>query len=253
MVFDKRKYSVAVIVVLFLLIRTASVAQAALVQGTMLGFIAENSEARGEGINVFGLDGAGLLGQSFKVDFYYRTDIAPVTGGGVGAGSARTIYDSSDAGLDWLGLALTVNNIKFDVVGSNRHADIIDIFTDPNLGNTDGLQLAVEGDSGPFDGISFRRQFLDISVALRNDILDGAVLPTALSSSEIERVFNSAVFSINDFDFDADTGELVYERYVNFNLDVQSIEAAVVVPIPGSIWLFGSALVGFIVTIRKKI
>ena len=80
---DKRKISALVIGPLFLFICAAPVTQAALVQGTMQGFIAENAETRGEGTNVFGLDGAGLLGQSFVVDFYYNTDIAPVTGGGV--------------------------------------------------------------------------------------------------------------------------------------------------------------------------
>lgn len=156
------------------------------------------------------------------------------------------------AGLDWLGLAITVNNITYNVVGNNRYADIIDIYTDPNLNNNDRLQLAIVDDPGPFDGISFRRQFLDVSVSLPNHIINGAVLPTALSSTAIERVFYSATFSINDFDIDPDTGELLYERYVNFNLDIQSIEATVV-PIPASIWLFGSGLVGLFITIRKKI
>lgn len=247
---DKRRHSVAVIMAL-LFFGTAAVAQAALVQGTIQGFIAENAETRGEGINVFGLDGAGLLGQPFVVDFYYRTDIAPVVSSSVGTSDARTIYNSSDAGLDWLGFSLTVNDLALDLISSNRRADILDTYTDPSVSNGDFFQLAVDGGSASLDGSSFRRQLLDITTFFNNDVIDGAALPTTFQSTEIERAFGSATFRINDYDIDTDTRELTYERFVEFNLDVQSIEASVV-PIPASIWLFGSALFGLFVTIRNK-
>lgn len=247
----KSGISLVTITITSFLVFVSSISYAALVQGTMTGFIAEHAETRGVGDSVFGLDGAGLLGQSFVVDFYYRTDLAPVSWSGVGTYDARTVYESSDAGLDWLGLSIMVNDTNYSIDGFNRRADIGDVYTDPNLSNGDRMQLSLEGNAGPFDGISFRREFMDISVSFPNDTLDSHLLPTSLSSNQIERVFNSAAFRINDYDIDPVSGTLMYERYVSFNLDVQSIELATVVPIPASIWLFGSALAGIFMTLRK--
>jgi hypothetical protein len=249
--FKKGCFPVKVIIALILFASTG-ITHAALVKGTMKGFIAEHAETSGEGVNVFGLDGGSLLGQSFVVDFYYDTNLAPVLSRFVDVGfGGRTYYSSNDPLFNWLGLSLTVNNIRYDMPGNNRYVDVLDIPADPKLFNTDHLQLAIEGNSGPFDGVSFRRQFLDVSVSLKNDTLDDALLPTLLSSTDIQRVFNSASFRINDFDIDPVSRELVYERYVSFNLDVQSIETAVV-PVPAAIWLFGSGLVGLFMSRRTQ-
>lgn len=227
-----------------LLVINVPMAHAALVQGIMTGVIAESAETRGEGKNIFGLDGAGLLGQSFLINFYYDTGLAPITRGGSASDGGRTFYGSNDPSLDWLGLSITVNNIKHDVIGERRYADVLDIYTDPFLSNTDHFQLAVGNNFVPFDGLSYRQQFLEISTSFKNNILESAFLPTSLISTEIERVYNSAAFRINEFDLDPITGELIYERYVNFNLDVQSIELAAV-PIPPALLLFAPALLGF--------
>lgn len=243
-------YLAKIIAALFICLSTAGATHAALIQGTAKGFIAEHAETRGDGVNVFGLGGNSLLNQSFAINFYYRTDIAPVTGGGVGASDARTIYQSSDAGLDWLGLSLTVNNITYDVIGNNRYADVLDIYANPILSNTDHLQLAVEGNSGPFNGSSFRRQFLDFSVFFKNDVLNEAVLPNSLKTTEIQRVFNSAVFQINNFDINPATGDVLSEKYISFNMDIRSIEAAVI-PVPAPIWLLGLGFAGLIIRRRK--
>ncbi|MBT3506056.1 MAG: PEP-CTERM sorting domain-containing protein [Piscirickettsiaceae bacterium] len=137
------------------------------------------------------------------------------------------------------------------MAGNNRYADVSDRYADPRLSNLDFLQLSIEENSGPFDGVSYRRQFLEVQASLKNNILDGALLPTFLLSTDIQRIFNSAGFRINDFDVDPVSGKLVYERYVDFNLDIQSIELAVV-PVPAAIWLFGSGLVGLFMSRRTQ-
>jgi hypothetical protein len=100
--FKKGCFPVKVIIALILFASTG-ITHAALVKGTMKGFIAEHAETSGEGVNVVGLDGAGLLGQPFIVDFYYDADLAPVIGGSVGFYGTRTFYSSNSPSLIGLG------------------------------------------------------------------------------------------------------------------------------------------------------
>lgn len=243
--------------ILTLLIVISPISRAALVRGTMNGFIADYAETSGEGASVFGLNGTELLGQAFTVDFYYQTELAPRTSFGEAPSDARAIYHSSDPSLDWLGLSITVNNRTHTVTGSSRrYADIIDQFSaDPfNLNNpdqTDSIQLWTEENEGPFDGIRYRRQYLDVTVNIPNDTLHSTALPTSIFSNDITRVFFSSGFSINEFDVDPLTGNLTYEKYVGFDLDIQSIEASVV-PVPAAVWLFGSGLIGLIGVAKRK-
>lgn len=228
-------------------------AQAVVVRGQMHGLIAESSMTSGLGSSVFGLDGNALLGETFTIDFRYDTDLAPVTSSFYGTDDARAFYGSSDPLLNWLDLSITVNNRTHHVAGNNRYADVLDVFpTSPGTTQGDRFQLSVEGNSGPYDGVSFRRQFLDVSVSLPRDALTDIALPaSSIYWNQIERVYNSATFSINEFDVDPSTTLLTYERVVMFNMDIQQVEASVV-PIPSALWLFGSGLLGFIGISRRK-
>jgi hypothetical protein len=217
----------------------------------MHGLIAESSMTSGLGSRVFGRDWDALLGQAFTIDFRYDTDLAPLTDSFHGPVDARSIYSSSDTLLNWLDLSITVNNKTHPVEGSNRYADVIDVF--PTFPGTQGdyFQLSVEGNSGPFDGVRFRRQFLDVSVSLPGDTLTDIALPaSSICWNQIERVYNSASFSINEFDVDPVTNLLTYERVVMFNMDIQLVEASVV-PIPSALWLFGSGLLGLVGITRR--
>ena len=227
--------------------------QAVVVRGQMHGLIAESSITRGLGSSVFGLDGNALLGQAFTIDFRYDTDLAPVSSSFHGSVDARSIYSSSDALLNWLDLSITVNNKTHPIVGNNRYADVIDVFPTFPGAQGDYFQLAVEGGSGPFDGVSFRREFLDVSVSLPRDALTDIALPaSSIYWNQIKRVYNSAAFSINEFDVDPSTNLLTYERVVMFNMDIQLVEASVV-PIPSALWLFGSGLLGLVgISWRKR-
>lgn len=227
-------------------------ARAAMVHGQMTGRIAEQAETRGLGNTVFGLDGSALLGQAFTIDFSYDTDSAPLTATTRSAIDSRTVYDSSDPTLDWLALSITVNGNTFAVAGAAQRADILDHFAvnPSNFPGDDRLQLAVAGGMASADGSSFRRQFLDVTVWMPDTTLDASTLPTALFSDQILRVFNSATFLINEFDIDPGSGNLSYERYVNFNLDIQQIEATVV-PLPATLPLFTASLIGLLVLRRK--
>ena len=183
----------------------------------------------GQGSSVFALDGNALPGQAFTIDFRYDTDLAPVTNSFHGSTDARSIYSSSDTLLNWLDLSITVNNKTHHVVGNNRYAEVIDVF--PSFPGTQGdyFQPSVEGNSGPFDGVSFRRQFLDVSVFLPGDTLaDNALPASSIYWNQIERVNNSAAFSINEFDLDPTTNLLSFERVVMFNMDIQLVEASIV-------------------------
>lgn len=234
----------------------ASDANAALVHGSITGVIAENAETSGEGSTVFGLDGDALVGQVFVVNFSYDTSRAPLSYEIVTESGARYIYESSDPGLDWLSMSITVNGRTHILDGNFRRADILDQFSDDpfNMNNpnqTDRVQLAIDGGSGPFDGVSFRRQFLDVSVSFPNDVIEGGGMPESFYSDDITRVYNSANFRINEFDFDPATGELLYERYVGLELDARSVTATLV-PVPAAAWLFGSGLVGLVGAAARK-
>ena len=227
--------------------------QAVVVRGQMHGLIAESSMTSGLGSSVFGLDGNALLGQAFIIDFRYDTNLAPVAASFQGSFDARSIYSSSDTLSNWLGLSITVNNKTHHVVGNNRYANVLDVYQTFPGTQGDFFQLSVEGNSGPFDGISFRRQFLDVSVFLPRDTLTDTALPTSsIYWDQIERVYNSASFRINEFDIDPATNLLTYERVVMFNMDIQRVEASVV-PIPSALWLFGSGLLGLVGLSRRKI
>ncbi|HSJ47984.1 MAG TPA: VPLPA-CTERM sorting domain-containing protein [Gammaproteobacteria bacterium] len=248
--------SITSIIIASALTAITSISHAALVQGTIKGVIAEHAETSGEGASVFGLDGNALMGQAFTVHFRYQPNSAPLAHFVEDESSSRAIYQSSDPSQDWLGLSITINDHTHVLEGNYRRADIRDAwsahpFNKDNPNENDWIHLAVDGGSGPFDGSHFRREFLDIAVYLSNEVIKSSGLPETIHSHEITRVYNSAAFRINDFDVAAETGEITYERYVSFNLDVHSIETTAV-PIPGAAWLLGSGLVALITVTRRK-
>lgn len=229
-------------------------AQAVIVRGQMHGLIAEHAWTSGIGHTVFGLDGAALLGQPFTVDFRYDTDLAPLSSSLQNHYDARAFYGSfqtpTDPAQNWLEMSITVNNITHKIMGDFQYSDVLDTF--PNCLGCFGdyFQLAVDSGTNNYVG-TFRRQFLDVSVNLPKDTFSGTALPTSIYWNQINPVGNSASFRINDFDVDLSTNTLTYERYVDFNMDIQLVEASVV-PLPTALWLFGSGLLGLIGIARRK-
>src|SRR5262249_47861207 len=87
---------------------TASVplaAGAVRVNGVATGVIDEFQMTEGEGAAVFGLDGSGLLGRPFRIDFSYDPALAPPDSN---PAADRTFHLSERVGPDWLDLAITV-------------------------------------------------------------------------------------------------------------------------------------------------
>ncbi len=240
----------AILLFLSALLFTPPPIQAALIQGKILGTIDGRSKTEGDGDNVFGLNGDQLLGEQFIIDLYYRTDIAPISSSSSSIFQSQTKYSSDDPDLEWLGLTLTINEISYEVIGNKRRAVVLDTVASSNINTLDSISFSIEADSGPFDGSSKRRQFLSLNERLDEDTFNNSLLPTFLSSSNITRVINSSNFIIDDIDKNPQTGELLFRRFVQLELDVQSIELAAV-PLPASIWFFLSALISLVA--KKRI
>jgi len=232
-----------------------SSANAALVKGVLQGVVAENAQVWGVGEDVFGLDGAGLSGESFIINFTYDTRLAPLIAdlGPDIVGGARTTYQSTEDFSQWLEMSITINAHKYDVKGYHQTVDIMDYdsshpFNTNNPYQTDSIQLATSSYS-EFDGISYRSQYLNIGLDMPNDILSSSSFLLDFETSEIVRSWT--FFNISEFDRDPTTGEVLYERHVEFDLDVYSIETSVV-PLPAAAWLFGSGLIGLVGVARRK-
>jgi len=222
--------------VLICVLLATPAAQAVRVEGFATGVIAELAETDTNGEQVFGLDGPGLLGQAFRIDFAYDPALAPPDTQPAGD---RGVYESV-GGTAWLELAITVNGLSEELTGDRRYSDVMD---DALGGSEDSIQLAIELFSlTTAGGVEQRRRtFLDFLVAMPADTFAGDALPESLTTDQIIRIFNSATFRINDWDRVTATNEFTYTRYVAFNLDIQEISAAPV-PEPGSAALLGVGL-----------
>lgn len=217
----------------------APASQALRIEGFATGVIAEVAEADANGTEVFGLDGPGLLGQSFRIDFAYDTALAPPD---ADPDPSRSVRATTAPGATWLELAIEVNGRTFVLDGANKRAEVNDDIP-VAASQEDWLQLSVEDFSDTVDGglQQHRRAFLDFFAFMPPDTFAGDALPGPFYSDALIRVFNSAAFRINDFDYDTVAGETTYTRYVAFNLDIQQI-AALPVPEPGSAALLGAGL-----------
>lgn len=242
------------LVVLLTLMPT--VVNAALVQGVAQGVISDNAEVWGQDVDIFGLDGADLSGQSFIVNFTYDTSFAPLPtelGPDDITGSSRTTYESIDSN-NWLQMSITVNDHTFTVEGDQRIVDILDHdithpFSIENPGQTDFIHIVNNGRSGVFPGNNYRRQFLNIDLTMPDDIL---LSSSALLDFQTSNIIQSeSGFLINELDLDPVTGEVIYQRRVGFHLDVQSVEVKVV-PIPAAVWLFISGLLSLVYFTKKQ-
>ena len=200
-------------------------AAAVRVNGVATGVIDDfDTRTEGEGAAVFGLDQSELPGTPFRIDFSYDTALAPPDSN---SHPERNLHQSEDgAAPDWLDLAITVNGHTVVLREELRFADIWTSDED------DYFQLGVEfSPSQPEDpdvGVH-RREYLAFSVSLPARTLTSSELPAQFASDEIERHVNSANFSIDDFDFDRTSGELVYAKIVEFGLDIRHISAS---PVP---------------------
>jgi hypothetical protein len=224
----------------------ASEAHAVRIAGAATGVVAEYGETDAAGEQVFGLDGPGLLGQPFRIDFSYETDLAPADSD---PSALRGEFASADPALDWLDLSITVNGITEVLLGDRRRAFVLDSLpSDPTP--EDWFQLSIESYVELPGGSGQQREFLDFFVFLPADTFASPDLPVGFASDSNIRVFNSASFRINDFELDPDTNELLSSRYVAFNLDVQEITASPV-PEPGSGALLAGGLIGLALSRRR--
>jgi hypothetical protein len=217
----------------------ADAARAVPIAGSATGVIAEHAETDAAGEQVFGLDGPGLLGQPFRIDFSYDPDLAPADSDPAGE---RGEYASSAPGQDWLQLSITVNGHTELLTGDFRRAFVLDSPPSDPIPE-DLFQLSTEFFFQSPDGNVHQREFLDFILFVPAETLASADLPADFASDQILRVLNSAAFRINDFELDPDTHEVLSSRYVSFNLDIQEISASPV-PEPGTGALLALGLLG---------
>ena len=225
---------------LALLVLAPSHALALRIEGTAIGSVAAFAETAGRGSDVFGLDGAALVGQSARIDFAYDTALAPTPTIITASDGSRADYSTSDPAANWLSMSVTINGLTHDLVGNNRQADILDIVP-IGPASHDHVQLSIEGSFESTDGSIFERQFLDMFLQLPEGTIDGVLLPDAFSSEAVISSGGGVSFRINELAFDG-TGALVDERWVNFEIVVTDVSAAVPEPSAGLLTAVGFAL-----------
>jgi hypothetical protein len=119
---------------------------------------------------------------------------------------------------------------------------------------------------GPQDGATFN--FTDLSISVMNDNDDfgdsfGGFFPTTGSTSFFDLEDSSAsafssdslptALSLDNFDFFEFTlGAEIGETGFQYSYEFESISEPTVVPLPPALWLFGSALLGFVGWTRGK-
>ena len=119
---------------------------------------------------------------------------------------------------------------------------------------------------GPQDGATFN--FRDLNINVFNDDVDfgdglSGFLPTSGSTSffdledEDGTVFSDdslpMLLTLADFEvFEFSLGQELGISDLQYTYEFDSISAPTVVPVPPAIWLFGSALMGFVAWSRKK-
>jgi hypothetical protein len=258
-------YTISLICFCFTIIVSPTVS-AAIVQGTLTGTIAEGTPfIQGNGANLFGLDENQLSGQSFLVNFQYDSNLAPLYDSFSSDSETAQTYRSDDVNFNWLSASITVNNITHNVIdnfdSSNfqqlQIADIVSTHPD-NIGICclhDQFNLNILGEIGEPDpnlNSYHQRQFLEFFMDFETDFFDNSSITQSFSGSRSEGLIYPFSFSFYEFNVDPLTNEFTQNR-VTFNGDSDSLFIqTTVVPLPATVWLFGSAILGLIGWSNRK-
>ncbi len=203
----------------------SSPAQALRVEGYVEGSInSAFNEVRGDGVDVFGLTTGELFGQSVRVDFAYDTDLAPPEQNRF---LGRRQYRTDGGDPVWLQMSITVNGRTFQTGSTFQYADLI-AADDPTSTAPDYFQLSGQY----YEDIEFgnRRDFIEIVLQMPSGTIPFNGLPTRIERvAPVGAPVSGVTFRINDFIFDEVTGELLSQRFVAFDVDVDVIE---IYPVP---------------------
>ena len=203
----------------------SSPAQALRIEGYVEGSINSSfNEVLGDGVDVFGLTTGELFGQAVRIDFAYDTDLAPPEQNRF-LGSRQ--YQTDGGVPVWLQMSITVNGRTFQTGSTFQYADLGGS-DDPLSTGPDRFQLSGQH----YEDIEFgnRRDFIEIVLQMPSGTIPFEGLPTRIERvAPVGAPVSGVTFRINDFIFDEVTREVLSQRRVSFDVDVDAIE---IYPVP---------------------